>query len=111
MNVRSKEFRHTAHLIVRHLINSLLEGSIFRVRVSDSPEDLKCESMVSNGHAKGITDSWLGESGIYLLTASKDKTMQLWNTINKESCAVFSGHQGTVNCVETKDQKMIFSGG
>jgi len=51
------------------------------------------------GHSEGVNHVLVLRDSRQLLTASSDKTIQLWNGESGELLQTFKGHEARVNCV------------
>ncbi len=63
-------------------------------------------------HKAAILDISLSANGLYLLTASKDKTIKLWDIKNEKVIHTFSGHDAPITLVRfSPDGKQFVSAG
>lgn len=62
---------------------------------------------VLNGHLGIINDLVASPSGNFLFTASFDHTIQLWDMVKMLPIQVFSRHEGSVNCVALRGDKLF----
>ena len=65
-----------------------------------------------DGHANGITRLIASPDGRWLISASKDQTVRLWDVASGQELRTFSGHQGLVSDVAfSPDGTSAVSGG
>ena len=62
---------------------------------------------VLNGHIGIINDLVTSPSGNFLFTASFDHTIQLWDMVKMLPIQIFSRHEGSVNCMALRGDKLF----
>jgi WD40 repeat protein len=71
----------------------------------------KFEIIAQKGHTSGINDIAFSPDDRFIISASKDYSLILWNAVTGKEIRDFTGHTDVVNCVAfSPDGKMIASG-
>lgn len=60
-----------------------------------------------NGHTKWVWDCAFSADSAYILTASSDETLRLWDVRTAETVAIYTGHSKAVTCVALNDFPII----
>lgn len=71
----------------------------------------KVETIIQKGHGESVKALALSHSGKYLLSASRDRTLKLWDINSEYEIRTFSGHQSTVNSVDFSIDDKYFASG
>ena len=69
------------------------------------------QTIIQQGHGESVKAVALSHSGKYLLSASRDRTIKLWDINTAYEIRTFHGHLHTVNSLDwSKDDKFMASG-
>ena len=79
--------------------------------LSISLKEIQKNDITLAGHSKKVYAIALSHDGNYVVSASRDKTVKLWNLSTKYEIYTLKGHKDTVYALAiSKDCKTIFSG-
>lgn len=71
----------------------------------------KVQTIIQKGHGESVKAIVVSADGQYLLSASRDQTIKLWNINSGYEIRTFSGHEHTVNSLSLDpDSKYLASG-
>lgn len=66
---------------------------------------------ILKGHSGGVTSVLISETTHFVLTASQDKSIVMWDTITGEKLRAFEGHEAFVSCMSlTEDESVLATG-
>ena len=63
------------------------------------------------GHERSITQIKYNREGDLLFSASKDKTPNVWFSLNGERLGTYNGHNGTIWCIDVDWETLNFMSG
>lgn len=66
-------------------------------------------AVIQKGHGEAVKSLDITTDGKYLITASRDKTIKIWDVLTKREIRTFFGHEHTVNDVAIYDQLIASS--
>jgi WD40 repeat protein len=83
-------------------------GSGNRLRVLDLLEAVERQTMI--GHIGWINSVDVSPDGKFLVSASEDATLRIWDALTGEEIAVFIGDNALTACLIASDGKTIVAG-
>lgn len=100
------------------VVSGAMDSSIIKWKLDKNTDTgsnkvLGTQELVNNSHSGPVNDLWISNDSRYILSASADKTLNLWKLEdNIEACATFTDHQAEVVCwTFSKDNRVILSAG
>ncbi|MGB0524759.1 MAG: caspase family protein [Flammeovirgaceae bacterium] len=71
----------------------------------------KVQTIIQQGHGESVKAVALSTNGKYLLSASRDQTIKLWDVQSAHEIRTFSGHTHTVNSIDFAANDKHFASG